>query len=71
MANRHRYRGYTIWFEPPPIPDRRNDWRFVHDNYDGAPDAFDPRCGTAESLEAAIVEIDMVEEELLVREMIG
>ncbi len=53
-----RYRGYTIWSIPTPIPDRSHDWSWVHDEYDGAPDSGDDRCGTAASLEAAKRAID-------------
>lgn len=28
------YRGWHITYDPPPIPDRRFDWRAVHRDYD-------------------------------------
>ena len=45
-----KYRNYTIKpTDPqPPIPDRRHDWCYVHDDYDGP---GDHRCGTAASAE--------------------
>lgn len=52
------YRGWHIHYDPPPIPTRNCDWRFWHDDFDGAPDANDNRSGSAESLEAAKAEID-------------
>lgn len=33
-------------------------WTYCHDDFDGAPDANDHRCGTAASVEACIAEID-------------
>jgi hypothetical protein len=54
------YGRWKIHFEPPPIPIRRHDWSFWHDDYDGP---GDPRCGTAESLEAARRAVDEHEEE--------
>lgn len=64
-----RYRGYTIRYNPPPIPSRGSDWEFVHDDYDGAPDEpggrpTDARAGTAGSLEEAKEMIDEIEEAL-------
>ena len=28
------YRGWTIRYDPPPIPDRQHDWQAVGPNYD-------------------------------------
>lgn len=53
--NAHRYGDWTITHDPKPIPDRRWDWSFVHDDYDGP---GDDRCGDAASLEACKAEID-------------
>ena len=58
---RQRYRDYTLLFIPKPIPDRRHDWDFWHDDYDGAEDAHDPRCGTAASPDECRSEIDEIE----------
>lgn len=52
------YRNWHIHYDPPPIPTRNCDWHFAHDDFDGAPDTNDNRCGHAESLEAAKAEID-------------
>jgi hypothetical protein len=58
------YRGYVIEpADPPPIPGWRNFvWSYAHENYDGAPDANDPRCGRAASLDACKAEIDWIED---------
>lgn len=51
------YRGYRIYigmFMP---------YDFAHDDYDGAPDAGDNRCGYGSSIEACKAEIDDIEEE--------
>ena len=55
-----QYRDYTISHDPKPIPDRSHDWDFAHDDFDGAPDSYDPRCGTAASLEEAKQRIDEI-----------
>ena len=60
---REKYRGFTIEYNPPPIPVRCCDWQFWHDDYDGAEDANDNRCGSAASLEDAKLEIDMILED--------
>lgn len=52
------YRGYHIRFDPPPIPTRDCDWQWHHDDFDGAPDGNDHRCGASASLEAAKADID-------------
>lgn len=49
------YRGYTISYWAKPIPDRRFDWDFVHDQYGGE---GDPRHGSEASLGAAMAAID-------------
>ena len=53
------YRDWHIDFDPPPIPTRNCDWQFWHDDFDGAEDANDNRCGYAASLEEAKAEIDL------------
>jgi hypothetical protein len=53
-----KYRGYTISHEPKPIPDRSADFDFSHEDFDGAPDSGDNRCGTAGSIEDACEQID-------------
>ena len=47
------YKGYRIY-----VSDNWPEFEFVHDNYDGAEDAHDNRCGWAKSVEAAKADID-------------
>lgn len=54
--------GWTITYNPKPIPDRRHDWEFVHENYDGA-DGGNGLCGTAESMADALAQIQEIEED--------
>lgn len=49
------YRGFTITYDPPPIPIRSHDYQFCHDDYNGPEDG---RCGSAVSEKAAMIEID-------------
>lgn len=58
------YRGFIISYDPPPIPVRTMDYHFVHEQYDGAEDSHDHRCGGAASLGAAMAGIDEMLEEL-------
>ena len=58
MEQRIEYRGFVITYDPPPIPSRAYDWRWVAEDYDGAEDAYDTRIGAAASLEAAKAEVD-------------
>ena len=58
------YGKWRIYYNPPPIPWPNFDWAYVHDDFDGAPDANDNRYGHAESLEACKREIDLIEDEL-------
>jgi len=37
---------------------RQFAWAYVHDDFDGAPDGYDGRCGYASSVEDAKSEID-------------
>lgn len=55
------YRGYRIYFDPPPIPIRSCDWHFVHSDYDGPEDR---RGGHAASEQDCRDEIDMIEDDL-------
>lgn len=62
-----KYRGYTIYYDPPPIPGWRNvAWRFVHEDYDaeifsdGSVSA-DPRAGDGASWQDCMDQIDQVE----------
>ena len=67
MPTEVKHEGATgtwfISFDPPPIPVRDMDWRFHHDDFDGAPDSNDHRCGNAASLEDAIEQIREMEAE--------
>ena len=54
------YAGWTITHDPKPIPDRRFDYDFVHDNYDGT-DYSSHLCGNASSLEECLELIEEVE----------
>ena len=58
---KYRHNSYTIQYLPKPIPTRRYDWSYWHDDYDGAPDAFDHRHGDAASVEDCKREIDEIE----------
>jgi hypothetical protein len=54
---------WHIYFDPPPIPPGIADWHFYHDDFDGAPDAGDNRCGSAGSLAECLREIaDLMED---------
>ena len=64
-----KYRGYTISYWAKPVPTRAWDYDFSHEDYDGAPDSGDNRCGNARSLEQAKEFIDeLIEEEEADRE---
>jgi len=52
------YRGYKITYWAKPIPDRKYDYDFVHDDYDGAEDSNDNRCGSGESITDCARKID-------------
>lgn len=54
---------WHILYNPKPIPDRRHDYDWWHEDYDGAPDSRDIRCGTAESAEDARRQIEEIENE--------
>ena len=54
------YRNYTIRYDPPPIPIRTMDWQFWHYDYGGPEDG---RCGSGNSEQDCIAQIDEMEEE--------
>jgi hypothetical protein len=60
MANRDyiRYKDYKIYREYYPF----ERWTFVHDSYDGAPDAGDHRCGNEKTVDDCIEQIDEIED---------
>lgn len=69
---RFKYRGYHVSYDPKPIPDRRFDWDFWHEDFDGGLDepggtCTDHRHGNAESADAAREKID----EIISEDMIG
>ena len=62
-----KYKQYTIYYDPPPIPLRSCDWHFVHDDYDGGPEhsgdnPTDDRCGDGPTKEDCMRQIDELEE---------
>lgn len=57
-----RYRDYTIVYNPKPVP-LPVHWDFFHDDYDGAPDAFDHRHGVGADVEDCKRKIDEIYEE--------
>ena len=61
------YKGYKIYYDPPPIPVRTHDWRFVHEDYDGGPEysygnPTDDRCGAGPTKEDCMRQIDELED---------
>jgi hypothetical protein len=59
MTGKIEYRGYWIEYNPKPIPASCGvDWDWHHDDFDGAPDGNDNRCGCSASLDAAKTDID-------------
>jgi hypothetical protein len=58
-SERIKYKDFTIRYNPKPIPDRRNDWDWEHQDYDGPGDS---RCGTAATAQAAMNDIDELED---------
>ena len=57
------YGKWRIYYDPTPLPYRTLDWTYVHDDYDGAPDANDNRCGRNASAEDCIAAIKEMEDE--------
>ena len=51
----HTYREFTISHNPKPIPSRKHDWDWCHNDYDGP---GDNRCGTSGSVRDAYQRID-------------
>ena len=65
---KHQASDGSIWhieFNPPPVATRSCDWQYAHEDYDGAPDSADCRCGFAGSMEQAVADI----EELIAKEV--
>lgn len=60
---KHRFKSWTIFYDPPPIGVRSADWHYIHENDDGAPDGSTARSGYAATLQDCLDAIsDMVEE---------
>ena len=53
-----QYRGYRIDFWRKPIPTDVFDYDFCHEDYDGAPDSGDHRCGNGRSITDCKSQID-------------
>lgn len=51
------YGKWRIYLDPSPF----GSYAFVHDDYDGAPDAHDNRCGHGRTLQDCITQIDEIE----------
>lgn len=67
------YRGWTISYDPPPIPHRGRDWHATHPDYDACTDDdgqwVDNGLGaSAVTYEALCAEIDAIEDELAERQ---
>lgn len=62
MLEKDIYKGWTIRYDPPPIPARSLDWIAVHDDYDGWTDngewVSNNLCIHAASREEIVAEID-------------
>ncbi len=52
------YGPWRVYYEPPPIPTRAFDWHWYHEDYDGAPDGNDGRCGSESNFAAALCACD-------------
>jgi hypothetical protein len=52
--------GWSIEYNPKPIPDRRFDYDYWHDDYDGS-DGGNGLCGTASSVVDAMEQIAEIE----------
>ena len=49
---------WHIEHNPVPVPTRSCDWQYSHEDYDGAPDSGDDRCGFADSEQDAKDQIE-------------
>lgn len=64
-----KYRGYTISYDPPPIPIRTMDWHWCSENFDAEQESdgtwhSNGLCGHSASLEEAKRDIDAQIEEI-------
>ena len=55
--------GWEIEYNPKPIPSRQFDYDWAHIDYCGARDSGDARCGTSESVEDAVYQINEIIQE--------
>ena len=56
-----KYKDYEISYNPKVIPDRRWDYDFQHNDYDGACDSGDHRWGEADSIASCKAQIDALD----------
>lgn len=56
-----QYRSYTITYDPPPGPTDQV-YSFSHEDFDGAPDSSDNRCGRGSSIRDCEEQIDELED---------
>jgi hypothetical protein len=57
-----KYGKWDIYYDAKPIPTTACDWNFVHEDYDGAPDANDNRCGTGKDVADCLNQIRDMED---------
>ena len=64
-GNNHRIdqskKKYKIEYNPKPIPTNQFDWDWWHEDFDGAIDSVDDRCGTAPSRIQCLKRIEEIE----------
>ncbi len=58
----YSYRNYEVKFDPAVVS-YFVEWSFCHEDYDGAPDANDDRCGFADTAAECFKIIDELEDE--------
>jgi hypothetical protein len=63
MVDSVEYKEYKITYDRKPYPTSAFDFDFAHEDYDGAPDSHDVRCGNAGSIEEAKEAIDEIIED--------
>lgn len=59
-----KYHEFIITYWAKPIPDRAHDYDFVHEDFDGAEDSNDYRCGSGSSVDDCKQKIDELYEHL-------
>ena len=58
---KEKHGEWWVEYNPKPIPSRKHDYDFWHEDYDGPGDT---RCGTASSVEECKAEIAEIEADL-------